>query len=68
MWRSHGGSRQGFSYMSSLTPLPPPTLGDVRVPGDGHRGRGDSALHVQGLLQPGGGVLVPAGQTQSLQL
>lgn len=54
--------------MSSLTPLLPPTLGHVRVPGDGHRGRGDSALHVQGLLQPGGGVLVPAGQTQSLQL
>lgn len=45
-----------------------PPVGYVGVPGDGHRSRGDSALHVQGLLQPGGGVPLTARQTQSLQL
>lgn len=48
-------------------PIPPPP-GYVGVPGDGHRRSGDSALHVQSLLQPGGGRPLAAGQTQSLQL
>lgn len=46
----------------------PPAVGYVGLPGDGHRSRGDSALHVQGLLQPGGGVSLTTRQTQSLQL
>lgn len=47
--------------------LPPPA-GYVCVPGHRHRSCGDSALHVQGLLQPGGGVPFATRQTQSLQL
>lgn len=50
--------------ISTLT-LPP---GYISVSSDGHRSRGHSALHVQGLLQPGGGGPVATGQTQSLQL
>lgn len=42
--------------------------GYVRVPGHRHRSCGDIALHVQGLLQPRGGVPLTTRQTQSLQL
>lgn len=54
--------------MSGLQLHPPPPAGNVGMPGYGHRSHGDSALHVQGLLQPGGGVPLSTGQAQSLQL
>lgn len=50
--------------ISTLTLL----TGYVSVPSDSHRSRGDSALHIQSVLQPSGGHPFTPRQTQSLQL
>lgn len=54
--------RERELVISTVT-LPP---GYISVPSDSHRSRCDSALHIQSLLQPGGGGPVTTGQTQSL--
>lgn len=51
-----------------MATLPPPSAGYVGVPSDGHRSRGDPAVHVPCLLQPGGGGPLAGRPAQPLQL
>lgn len=63
--QANGGLIHERELVISTVTLP---AGYIGVPSDSHRSCGDSALHIQSLLQPGGGVHVTTGQTQSLQL